>query len=101
MSPRATLVLLITAGVLASASADAGTISPNLNIRSIGPSNTTMLAAGRTADHYPAYTPPPAVAPRPRFTQQFNSNDAFDTNGNINPGGGGGGDKPNKKPSLQ
>jgi hypothetical protein len=103
MSPRASLGLLITAGVLASASADAAGLSPNLNIRSTGPTNTATLATGRIPGHgYPSYTPPPAVygGPRPHITQ-FNSNDQFDTNGNINPGGGGGGTKPSKSPNLK
>jgi hypothetical protein len=100
MSPRAALVLLVSAGMLASASADAAGLSPSLNIHSIGPGSITALAAGRTAGHYPSYTPPPAVSPDPHFTQ-FNSNNAFDSNGNINPGSGGGGNKPNKKPNLQ
>jgi hypothetical protein len=101
MSPRAFLVLLVTAGVLASASADAAGLSPNLNFHSTGPSSTTVLATGRTPGYGPSYVPPPSYGgSRPRFTQ-FDSNDQFDTNGNINPGGGGGGAKPGKSPNLK
>jgi len=100
MSFRApTLILIAAAGLFADASAEAAGLSPNLNIRSPGPTNTMTMAAGRGyGSGYPA---PPAYAgpQRPRFTI-FNSNDQFDTNGNLNPGGGGGGIKPGKHPNL-
>jgi hypothetical protein len=78
--------------VLASASADAAGLSPNLNMRSSSTNNTTTFA-GRPAGHYGPTTPPPI----PRST----SNDQFDTNGNINPGGGGGSFKPGKSPNKK
>ena len=43
--------------------------------------------------------PPPAYPQYPRFTSGP-TNDQFDTTGNLNPGGGGGGTKPGKKPNL-
>ena len=84
---------------LAGTSADAGNLAPNLNIRSPAVTNAATLSAGRGYG-YPSYVPPPVAAPtRPRFTE-FTTNDQFDTNGNLNPGGGGG-MKPGKKPNLQ
>ena len=44
MSPRSLLVLLTAAGVLASVTAGAANLSPNLSIRSPGVTNTTVLA---------------------------------------------------------
>jgi hypothetical protein len=101
MSVRAsTFAFLLTAGVLASASADAANLAPNFNIRSPAVTNAATLAAGRGYD-YPSYPAPPAAYPtRPRFTE-FETNDQFDTNGNLNPGGGGGGVKPGKEPNLR
>jgi hypothetical protein len=98
MSARATLLLLIAAGALAGARADAAGLSPNLTIRSTGPVITTFRTPGYG---YPSYTPPPAVAVSPHAPVRFNTNDQFDTGGNINPGSGGGGTKPGKKPNLQ
>ena len=95
MSPRSLLVLLTTAGVLASVTADAANLSPNLSIRSPGVTNTTVLA-GPPPGHggYPAPKGPP---PLPRSS----ANDPFDTSSNLNPGGGGGGIKPSNKPNLK
>ena len=95
MSPRSLLVLLTTAGVLASVSADAAILSLNLSIRSPGLTNTTVLA-GPPPGHG-GYAPPKWAPPLPRS----GANDPFDTSSNLNPGGGGGGIKPGNKPSLQ
>jgi hypothetical protein len=101
MSLRATtFAFLLTAGLLASASVDAANRAPNLNIRSPAVTNAATLAAGRSYG-YPSYPAPPAAYPtRPSFAE-FETNDPFDTNGNLNPGGGGGDVKPGKKPNLQ
>jgi hypothetical protein len=93
MSPRSLLVVLTTAGVLASASVDAANLPPNLSIRSLGVTNTTVLAGRPPGYGYGPHTPPPL----PRSS----ANDPFDTSSNLNPGGGGGGAKPSNKPNLQ
>jgi hypothetical protein len=93
MSLRALLVLLTTAGVLASVTADAANLSSNLSIRSLGPTNTNVLAGRPPGYGYGPHTPPPL----PRSS----ANDPFDTSSNLNPGGGGGGTKPGHKPNLQ
>jgi hypothetical protein len=93
MSPRVLLVLLTTAGVLASVTADAANLSSNLSIRSPSINNTNVLA-GR----------PPGYGYGPRYPAplpQSSASDPFDTSSNLNPGGGGGGSKPSHKPSLQ
>ena len=92
MSSRAFLALLITTGVLASASANAAGLSPSLNIHSPGLNNTATLAP---RGHYPtgSTTPPPLW--------QSSANDPYDTSTNLNPGGGGGGVKPSKSPALK
>jgi hypothetical protein len=95
MSPRALLVLLTTAGVLASVSADAANMSLNLSVRSPSVSNTNVYA-GPPSGHggYPTPKGPP---PLPRSS----ANDPYDTSTNLNPGGGGDGIKPGNKPNLK
>ena len=92
MSSRAFVVFLIAAGVLASVSADAAGLSPNLNFHSSGLNNAATMAS---RGHYPSssYTPPPVY--------QSSANDPNDTSSNLNPGGGGGGVKPGKTPNLK
>jgi hypothetical protein len=99
MSLRIPALILVAASLLGGPRAEAAGLSPNLNIRSPGPTNTMTMAAGRGyGSGYPA--PPVYAGPqRPRITV-FNSNDQFDTNGNLNPGGGGGGTKAGKHPNL-
>jgi hypothetical protein len=92
MSPRIFLVLLATAGVLASASADAAGLSPNLSIRSSSVPNTAILAG-----HHGYYPTPKGPPPIPRSS----ANDPYDTSSNLNPGGGGGSYKPGKSPNLK
>jgi hypothetical protein len=93
MSPRALLVILTTAGVLASVTADAANLSSNPGVRSPGVSNTNALAGRPPGYGYGPHSPPPLP--------QSSANDPFDTSSNLNPGGGGGGSKPGKKPNLQ
>jgi hypothetical protein len=95
VSPRSLLVLLTTAGVLASVTADAANLSPNLSIRSPGITNTTGFA-GPPPGHG-GYGTPKGPPPLPRSS----ANDPFDTSSNLNPGGGGGGTKPSNKPNAQ
>ena len=116
---RASLVLLIAAGLLASANAEAASlniptmrITPPVSINNTIRSNVTIapvkpIGPVMTMDHHPpcysgcAGAPPPAYQRYPRRTV-FDSNDQFDTTGNLNPGGGnGGGIKPGKKPNAQ
>jgi hypothetical protein len=95
MSPRSLLVLLTAAGVLASVTAGAANLSPNLSIRSPGVTNTTVLAGPPPGQGgYPAPKGPPPLT-------RSSANDPFDTSSNLNPGGGGGGTKPSSKPSLR
>jgi hypothetical protein len=95
MSPRALFVVLTTAGVLASVSADAANMSPNLSIRSPSVTNTNVYAGPPSGhDGYPTPKGPP---PLPRSS----ANDPYDTSTNLNPGGGGGGIKPGNKPNLK
>ena len=121
MSTRATLVLLTTAGMLAGANANAASFStmptihsaPRLNLSvTSGVATTSPVVPITTTDHRPpchygygygctGLPAPPAVGPHyPRLTIGP-TNDQFDTTGNLNPGGGGGGVKPGKKPNAQ
>jgi len=93
MSPRAFLVLLTTAGVFASVTADAANVSLNPGIRSPVATNTNALAGRPPGNGYGPHTPPPL----PRSS----ANDPYDTSTNLNPGGGGGSFKPGHKPNLQ
>jgi hypothetical protein len=62
MSPRALFVVLTTAGVLASVSADAANMSPNLSIRSPSVTNTNVYAGPPSGhDGYPTPKGPPPL----------------------------------------
>jgi hypothetical protein len=89
MPSRASLALLIAAGLLASASANAAGLSPNLNIRSPSLNNTAVM--GGHVGHIP-----PTIAP----TWHSSANDPYDQSTNLNPSSGGG-VKPDKKPALK
>jgi hypothetical protein len=115
---RATVSLLIAAGMLASASANSASFStmptihtgPRLNLN-VTPSVTpiTPVVPITTTDHrgpcYGCGAPPPAAPcyyhPADCRLTFGPTNDQFDTTGNLNPGGGGGGVKSGKKPNAQ
>jgi len=122
MSRRAPTIALfmsaVSAGLLASASAHAAGPStlPTIHTAPHISMTNTMTSVPQvtpvvpiTTDRPPCHygygygcggSPPPAVYPQnPRFTTGP-TNDSFDTTGNLNPGGGGGGTKPGKKPNL-
>ena len=86
------LSVLLTLILLGSATAEAASFISSPRIQT-GPHITNNAAVLQT---YPrGYGGPKEPPPIPRN----NSNDQFDTNGNLNPGGGGG-VKPGKKPNL-
>ena len=108
MSPRLVIVLLISLTAVAGSAANAASFSTNMNTRMTGPG----VSAGQTTTLAPVPThrgyggaggsyPPPAYGggQRPPRLTTFNSNDQFDTNGNLNPGSGGGDFKPSKTPA--
>jgi hypothetical protein len=106
------LSFVVTAGVLANVGAHAANLSfvPTMSAGSqIGWGGSTNQAMPvDTFRHPPCYAdygcggaPAPATYPGyPHRLQLFDTNDQFDTTGNLNPGGGGGGVKPGKKPNL-
>ena len=94
MSSRALLVLLAAAGILASATANAASFSPNLSLRSPGATNTSTLAG---PSGYGGYGTPKGPPPLPRS----GANDPYDTSSNLNPGGDGSGFKPGNKPKSE
>jgi hypothetical protein len=117
VSPKASLKtlafsLVLASSIIASVGAHAAglsfgpTISGGSQIGWGGSVNQVMPVD--TFRHPPCYAdygcgPAPAPATYPGYPHRptlFDTNDQFDTTGNLNPGGGGGGVKPGKKPNL-